>query len=441
MGRIADMWSRFVMPWRRDMREPDPVAVRPTTYATTAGMEVTEDSALTLPAVAGAVRNVAEDVASLPIFFYKRTKQGRDTAFWHPLFSLLHDKPNPTMTPMDMWGAVLYGAMLWGAGFAYVEKATAPGKRWDGKQVKAGEPLAIWPVQRPYRMVTWLEGSKLNYIYVDDAGQGTTFDASEIMPVRGFSKDGVYGMGHLKPGAEAIGAGLAGQVLASTFFGNGSTVGGKLIIPAGLTLTDTAKANLQQSLVDRRSPGNKWKAITLEDGVTFEDDVIDLEKSQLLQSRTFTVREVCRLTRETPDALADLSDANYNNIEMQAINRATRTLRPWWVRIDQAINCFIVSDSQRPLFYAEHEPMALQGDIKTRYEAYGVAVDKGWMNRNEVRQRENMNAMPEGQGEAYTVQSAQTTLEKLVAAPEPIPPQLAAFAPPDTTPPGSEPVE
>jgi HK97 family phage portal protein len=433
MGRISDMWSRFISPWRGDVRDPMPEGPRKDTYATAAGVDVTEDIALTLPAVLGAVRNVAEDVASLPVFVYKRKLQGRDTAYWHPLFSLVHDKPNPTMTPIDMWGSVLYGAMMWGAGFVYVEKATAPGKRWDGRTVAQGDPLALWPVQRPQRMVTWLEGADVKYVYVTETGASVPFNADEIMPVRGFSKDGIYGLGLLRPGADAVGAGIAGQVLAATFFGNGSTVGGKLIIPTGLSLSDTAKANLKQSLVDRRSPENKWKAITLEDGITFEDDMVDFEKSQLLQSRTFTVREVCRLTRETPDALADLADANYNNIEMQAINRATRTLRPWWVRIDQALNCFVVSNKERRSIYCEHEPMALlQGDIKTRYEAYGVAVDKGWMNRDEVRQRENMNAMPDGQGQAYTIQQAQTTISALIAAPAlPVEPQPAPMPPGD----------
>jgi HK97 family phage portal protein len=420
MGRIADFWTYLTLPWRGDLRDPRPQGPRRTIYATTAGLDVTEETALTLPAVLGAVRNVAEDVASLPIFVYKRAGSGRDAAFWHPLFKLLHDKPNPAMTPMDMWGSVLYGAIMWGAGFVFAQNATTPGTRWDGATVAPGDPLSLWPVQRPQRMVTWLDQADLNYVYVDDSGQGITFGADEIVPVRGFSRDGIYGMGLLPNGAEAIGAGLAGQVLASTFFGNGTQIGGKLIIPPGLKLSEPALQRLEKSMLERRAPANKWKSITLEDGVTFEDDVADLEKSQLLQSRTFTVREVCRLTRETPDALADLADANYNNIEMQSINRATRTLRPWWVRIDQALNCFAISDVQRSLYYAEHEPNALlQGDIKTRYEAYAIALDKGLMNRDEVRQRENMNAMPGGQGQAYTVQVAQTTLARLIAEPAP----------------------
>jgi phage portal protein BeeE len=34
----------------------------------------------------------------------------------------------------------------------------------------------------------------------------------------------------------------------------------------------------------------------------------------------------------------------------------------------------------------------LRGDIKTRYDAYAVARNWGWLNVNEIRAKENMNS-------------------------------------------------
>jgi hypothetical protein len=40
----------------------------------------------------------------------------------------------------------------------------------------------------------------------------------------------------------------------------------------------------------------------------------------------------------------------------------------------------------------------LRSDITTRYQAYEVAVRNGWMTPEEVRLKENMGPMPEGEG-------------------------------------------
>lgn len=50
-----------------------------------------------------------------------------------------------------------------------------------------------------------------------------------------------------------------------------------------------------------------------------------------------------------------------------------------------------------PDHFFEFMPEAmLKGDILTRYQAYAVAIDKGIMNPNTVRRKENMNDRPGG---------------------------------------------
>ena len=52
-----------------------------------------------LTAVYACVRILAEAIAGLPLHLYRRGKNGsKDKAADHPLYSLLHDEPNPEMT-------------------------------------------------------------------------------------------------------------------------------------------------------------------------------------------------------------------------------------------------------------------------------------------------------------------------------------------------------
>lgn len=43
----------------------------------------------------------------------------------------------------------------------------------------------------------------------------------------------------------------------------------------------------------------------------------------------------------------------------------------------------------------------IRTDLKSRYEAHGMALDQGWRNRDEVRAIENEAPLPNGLGQTY----------------------------------------
>lgn len=43
----------------------------------------------------------------------------------------------------------------------------------------------------------------------------------------------------------------------------------------------------------------------------------------------------------------------------------------------------------------------LRGDIQSRYNAYKIGRDGGWLNPDEIREKENMNPIPGGKGKGY----------------------------------------
>ena len=65
---------------------------------TLAGKPVTERTAMQMTAVYACVRILAESIAGLPLHLYRYKGNGKEKAIDHPLYSLLHDEPNPEMT-------------------------------------------------------------------------------------------------------------------------------------------------------------------------------------------------------------------------------------------------------------------------------------------------------------------------------------------------------
>lgn len=67
--------------------------------STTSGKAVNERSAMQMSAVYACVRILSEAVAGLPLHLYQYNDTGgKEKALAHPLYTLLHDEPNPEMS-------------------------------------------------------------------------------------------------------------------------------------------------------------------------------------------------------------------------------------------------------------------------------------------------------------------------------------------------------
>ena len=89
----------------------------------------------------------------------------------------------------------------------------------------------------------------------------------------------------------------------------------------------------------------------------------------------------------------------FSNIEHQSIDFATHTIRPWLVRIEQAINRALFSEKEKGRFYVQFNMDGLmRGDYKSRMEGYAIARQNGWMSANDIRELENMNPMSDEEG-------------------------------------------
>jgi hypothetical protein len=62
----------------------------------------------------------------------------------------------------------------------------------------------------------------------------------------------------------------------------------------------------------------------------------------------------------------------------------------------------------------------LRGDIKTRFEAYQIARRIGVLNADEIRELEDRNAIPGGDGKVYIVEANMTTIDKIENPPQPV---------------------
>ena len=109
--------------------------------------------------------------------------------------------------------------------------------------------------------------------------------------------------------------------------------------------------------------------------------------------------EVARIFRVPPWMIgADPGESlTYSNVESQSLSFVTYSLRPWLVAIEQAISAD--ADLCPGSLYVEFLLDALlRADSAARASFYTAALDPltGWMTRQEVRERENLEPEPAG---------------------------------------------
>ncbi|AZF90291.1 MAG: portal protein [Phage 5P_3] len=380
------------------------------------GAIVSPSTALTYSAVFACVRILAESIASLPLILYERLERGKQRADSHRLYGLLHDAPNPEMTRAEFWEAMVGHNATWGNAYAEIE--------YDS----GGRVIGLWPLRPDYMTVSRVSGV-LWYDYTVNS-QTYRLPAYRVLHLRGLGGEGIMGYSPIYMAREAIGLGLATEKYGATFFGNDARPGGILRHPGQLKPATAEKLrtswNAAHSGLDYAH-----RVAVLEEGIEWQAIGLPNEDAQFLETRKFQVTEIARWFRIPPHMLADLDRATFSNIEHQSLEFVIHTLRPWLVRIEQRLNLSLLSEVDRKRYFCEHlVDGLLRGDIASRYAAYATGRQNGWLSADDIRELENMNPLPDGQGEIYLVPMNMTPADqagKADAAPEPDPePEPAA---------------
>ena len=364
----------------------DAVSAAPTFYfgSSISGKSVTARSAIQRSTVYACVRVIAETVASLPLNVFEATDKGGVKALEHPLQRLLHDEPNPEMTSFVWRETMLSHLLLWGNSYSQILRTGRNGI------------VGLYPLLPDHMEVDRDSRGKLTYTYTTSEGRMVRLDPTDVLHIPGLGFDGVMGYSPIALEKAAIGLGIAAEEYGSKFFANGARPSGILTHPN--TVKDPAALRASWNAAYGGS-GNASRVAVLEEGMTFTPLSIPNNEAQFLETRKFQVTEICRIFRVPPHMIGDLERATFSNIESQNISFAVHTIRPWLVRIEQAMNRALFPENEKGRFYTQFNLDGLmRGDYKSRMEGYAIARQNGWMSANDIRELENLNPLSDEEG-------------------------------------------
>ena len=386
------MRSPFQFLFRSRDKPRDAVSAAPTFYFGTSasGKSVNPRNAVQVSTVYACVRVIAETIASLPLGVYEEEAGGSRKATEHQLYHLLHDEPNPEMTSFVMRETMLTHLLLWGNSFSQI--------------IRSGRNkiIALYPLLPDRMEVDRDSKGKLTYTYTNADGLQVKLDPMDVLHIPGLGFDGIMGYSPIALEKNAIGLGIAAEEYGSRFFQNGARPSGVLTHPN--TVKDPKRLRENWNAAYGGS-ANGSKIAILEESMTFTPISLPNNEAQFLETRKFQVEEICRIFRVPPHLVGNLDRATFSNIENQSIDFAVHTIRPWLVRIEQAMNRALFTESEKGHFYVQFNIDGLmRGDYKSRMEGYSIGRQNGWLSANDIRALENMNPIPpEEGGDTYLV--------------------------------------
>lgn len=338
-----------------------------------AGITVTVDNALGVPAVWSAVNFLAGTIAGLPLQVYRKVDGGREKVSGG-VSPILNENANDDMSSFEWLKYTFEQTFTGGRGITYIERTAD------------GEIINLWPLDpTKVRVDRDLSGKKR---YRTSA---RVYDATEIIDLPFMLKaNGTDVRGPIMTNKDAIGMAIAASRYGAKAFQSGG------IPPAVLTGPFQSAAgavrasdDVAKTMANLGTQGRSVMALPL--GHELKSIGFNPEQMQLLELQRFSIEQVARIYSLPPVFLQDLTHGTFSNTEQQDLHFVKHTIKRWVEQAEAEINLKLFGRGS-DLYSEFNVDGLLRGDLKTRMEAHAMSIQNGIRTPNEVRTIENLPA-------------------------------------------------
>lgn len=328
--------------------------------ALTNGETITKKQALSLPAVAGAVDEISGKISTIPLKLYKETvKNGKKTVeeLQDSRCDLVNADTGDTLDGVQFKKAIIADYLLDKGGYAFIKQ-------------KGNTAEAIHYVDA--EQVTILKNTDPIFKSYKIQVNAKTYRDYQFIKLLRNTKDGASGESVREEISKALLTAYQNLLMQYASAKKGGKKRGFLTTEK--TLTKEVLEKLKQD----------WESLYSNDG----NNAIVLPSGAEFQESTDSTFETS--VNATRKQLNDEIKAIFHigNTDAETFQNA---IVPILTAFECAINRVLLLEKEKAdgLFFAFDTKEMLKGDMKTRFEAYAIGIEKGWMKPNEARYLEN----------------------------------------------------
>lgn len=344
------------------------------------------------------MRIMTDTISKLSLKLFRDSEDnGIEKQNKHYLYNMLKLRPNPFMSSSNFWKCVEFQRNHYGHSVVYIDSI--------GGRVKALYPLDMGKVQIYIDNGNILSSdtnissdtTEIWYVYTDNNGKQYKLRSGEVLHFVGLTANGITGLSIRDYLATTIENSQAGGQYVNNYFKGGLQAKGLLQFTGDISTENMQK---MRAKFETMASGlkNAGKILPMPLGFSFTPINTTMADAQFLELNQFSIKQITSAFGIKSYMLNDLQSATYSNITEQQKDFYISTLQSILTMYEQELTYKLLTSKevQNGLYFRFNIDSILRSDIKTRYEAYRVGIQSGFLKINEVRALENLQAAEEG---------------------------------------------
>jgi HK97 family phage portal protein len=345
-----------------------------------AGTVVNPETVFKVNAIFSAVSLISDTISTLPVDSYIRRDGARFAFRPRPAWV---QQPDIDTTKEAFYGSLIVSLLLDGNGFVRVFR--------DG----AGRVINMTVINPSKVEIRKNKVGEVVYVY---EGESKPLNKNEMLHIPDVVRPGeIRGISRVTALKDNFGLALALESYAARFFGQGATTQGLIEFPGNLT-PEQAKQLVDGFDARHRGFRKAHKTGVLSGGAKYVNTSVENDKAQFIDSRRMAVEDVARAFNIPPHLLGLPGTNTYSSVEQNNIAFVTHTLRPIVQKLESAFTPLMANEPGGSTAFIKFTlDGLLRGDANSRFSAYSVGLQAGYLTINDIRRLEDLPPVEGGE--------------------------------------------
>lgn len=357
------------------------------------GLTKTKGKALSEATYFACLKVLSESVGKLPLkLLQHKDNNGVITARGHPLYKVLHDRPNPYMTSTAFWSTIEQNRNHHGNAYALIKGAGSKTSLW----ILPSEEVEIW-----YDDNTILSDVPDIYYIYSHGEKMYQFSSEQILHFKTSNTfDGIKGISVREQLEMTIDGNIKAQKMLNSMYKSGFTA--KAVVQYTSDLSDKNlekfKNKIEKFAGSDLDDEETKNIIPIPIGTTLTPLNVKLADNQFVDVKKYSALQIASAFGIKPNQIGDYEKSSYASAEAQQLSFYIDTLLYIIKQYEEELNYKLLSDEdmENGYYFKFNVAAILRADLKTQVDTLCQAISNFLYTPNEARALLDMEAKEGG---------------------------------------------
>lgn len=389
-----NIFKRFSLAWKTIINKSDRQTIELNNLYKFLGIDPdTDEKVLSEATYFACLKILSEAIGKMPLKLLRYTeKNGVVTMRDHPLYKILHDRPNPYMTATSFWSTVEYNRNHYGNAYVWIQGA--------GKNIK------LW-ILPSTQVEVWYDDAKAladqpDIYYLYSAGEKVyKFGSEEVLHFKSSnSLDGIVGISVQDQLKSTIGGSIKSQKMVNKMYDSGFTA--KAVLNYTGSLSDANVQTLVQNIEsyakgDLKNEGVE-NIIPIPLGFNLTPLNVKLADNQFIEVKQYTSGQIAAAFGIKPYQYNDLTKSSYASAEAQQLSFYVDTLLYIIKQYEEELTYKLLTSEEisQGYHFKFNVAVILRADLATQINTLSTGVSNFIYTPNEARAMLDLEAKEGG---------------------------------------------